>query len=103
MIFSENRRPLFRIMLGSPAFSVQKNLMMGSKRNALANLTDRLIDQTKGNFAMAAFIGRCLFQLMVRVLQQAQRGVHVRLLGQGISRPHARRDGQRNEQSLARY
>jgi chorismate-pyruvate lyase len=77
--------------------------MVGGKRNTVTNLTNCLIDQSKSTFAMTALIWRCLFQLMVRVLQQAERRVHVRLLGQGVSDTHARRDGQRDEQLLPRY
>jgi len=76
---------------------------MGGVGDAVTNLTNGLIDQSERTLAMATFIGRRLFQLMVRVLQQAERGVHVRLLSQSVSDTHARRDGQRQEQSLARY
>ena len=76
---------------------------MGGKRNAVTNLTNRLVDQRQSALAMAALVGRCLLELMARVLQQVERGVHVRLLGQGVPDAHACRDGERDEQSLARY
>jgi hypothetical protein len=78
-------------------------MMLGSEDDAVTNLTDRLINETESALAVTARIGRRQFQLVMRILQQAQRSVHVRLLGQSVSNSHAGRDGQRQEQSLARY
>jgi len=69
---------------------------MGGELNAVANLANRLIDQRKRALAMAALVGHCVFQFMVRVLQQAERGVHIWLLGGRIA--HAGRDGRGDKQ-----
>jgi hypothetical protein len=77
--------------------------MVSGKHNTVTNLADRLIDQGERPFAMSAFIGLSPCQFSPCVLQQVERGVHVRLLTQGITDAHACGDDRSEQQLLARY
>jgi hypothetical protein len=54
--------------------------------DALVHLRGRLIDQTDGLGAVPALVGLCHFELMPGGMKMLERGLHVRLIGDGAGR-----------------